>query len=188
MSYRGRFGSLPTIEHIVNGGMELSSGSPDRALYWDDFGSPEIWQIASSYKYSGSKSTAFVSGPGANIYKGIVSDTFTTTTGATYYVSVRLRRTDSVGILILVWFGDGTTYAYNPSALTPALNTWFHHTGNYTETKGGSSAKIAIISNNGNLTCYVDDVSITSRVLGKPTPFYKDGIILQKPRPKSLTI
>jgi len=137
-------------ELVTNGDMELDDN-------WADTSTPETNEQSTVDKHSGSYSRHIVdSTPN---YAGVQSDAFTTVAGITYKISVWYKNIGTAAIRLSWLSGDASLYS---NTINLTADSWTQYTTYYTETTGGSGARVNFInaSNSNPAEFYIDDVSI----------------------------
>jgi hypothetical protein len=111
--------------------------------------------------HSGTKSFKCVV-TGASTVQGAKSQPFRTRPGEVVNYSFWIYPTVYTAgtIRLQVIKGDGSVGYQNLSA-TPTLNQWNEISGSFTDTVGGGAGEIRFYVQTGNLTVYLDDLSIT---------------------------
>jgi len=118
---------------------------------------------SSEQAHTGTYSRKF-SMTGVASLKGARHQFFRTITGETVNWSIWVYRTVATTFKLEVLRGSGTT-AYSADQ-TPTLNTWVNITGSFVESAGGGLAEMRVYFTSGDLTLYMDDLSVW--ITGKP--------------------
>jgi len=113
--------------------------------------------------HTGTRSHKF-SMTGQAALRGARYQSFRTLTGEIINWSIWVYKTAGTSFILEVIRGNATTAS--STSVSPALNTWVNYTGSYTETGGGGLGEIRIYYTSGDLTVYMDDLSIS--IGGKP--------------------
>lgn len=96
-----------------------------------------------------------------NLSNGVFTpNRFRTVTGEVYNYSFWIKKTTSGSLNLYVGKGNLSGFSVN-TVITPTLNTWVNISGSFTETGGGKSAYIALVSAGSNIDFYLDDLSVT---------------------------
>ena len=153
-------------ECVWNGNMEINDGW--NTLIGSTNGQSQVQVHSGAYSW----------GATANQFTGIRSDTWSSVTGVVYEFSAWIYNTTSQKITIKVRKGDdsGLIFDTNFTGLTGIVqNQWSKISKTFTETAGGSGAYMDITTSPAEppSTWYVDNVSISSQILGMPDPYYK---------------
>lgn len=138
---------------VTDAGAELGSS----LVVWNSGTSSNSTEQA----HSGTHSFKYVK-TGASTVAGARFQYFRTKPGETVNWSFWIYPTVYSGgvIRLQVLKGDGTVGWQNLSA-TPTLNTWNQYSGSFDDAVGGGIGEIRFYIQTGDLTCYLDDMSIT---------------------------
>lgn len=152
LSGNGNSGTYYTGNQVVNGDMELDSN-------WNNNNSPTVNERSTTQVHGGTYSRKFTSD---GTWDGIESDGFTVTSGVTYNVKAWIYGDHSNDIGVSVYSGTGFSILYDQDHVT-TQDAWTEVTFSYTETSGGSNAKIAFYDTKGDTgDWYIDDVELSA--------------------------
>ena len=134
---------------ITNGDMEIDAN-------WSDVGTPTTNERSTEKVYFNTYSRK-VTVDAAN--EGIESDTFGTSQSTEYKIAFRVYAEDFDSIHLKVYAGDGTTLLVDEDFTGLELDDWNYCVKSYTDTVGGTGAKIQITSGSETSgTFYIDRV------------------------------
>ena len=136
----------------------FQDGSFENGSVWPAWNGATGITNSTEQSHSGTHSLKW-SMTGVSSLKGLWKQYFTTQLGEVVTWSIWFYRTTNTAFNLVVKNGGGEN-VFN-QVVSPALNTWVNYTGTYTESKPGRIGEFQIYYSSGDLTLYIDDVSVT---------------------------